>query len=59
MPVSRLDACRMRLRQQGIERALSLLHRRVGRGLQAIDDREYRLRECLRAETQFCRGGVE
>jgi exodeoxyribonuclease VII large subunit len=29
---------------------MSALHRRVGRGLQAIDDREYRLRERIRAE---------
>jgi exodeoxyribonuclease VII large subunit len=38
-----------RLRQQGIERALSVLHRRVGRFLQSIDDREYRMRELIRA----------
>jgi len=37
-----------RLRQQGIDRALSVLHRRVGRGLQRIDEQEYRLRERLR-----------
>jgi exodeoxyribonuclease VII large subunit len=38
-----------RLRQQGIERAVALLHRRIGRSLQRIDDQEYRLREHLRA----------
>ena len=38
-----------RLRQQGIERAVALLHRRIGRSLQHIDDQEYRLREHLRA----------
>jgi exodeoxyribonuclease VII large subunit len=37
-----------RLRQQGIERALSLLHRRIGRGLQSVDEQEYRMRERLR-----------
>jgi exodeoxyribonuclease VII large subunit len=37
-----------RLRQQGIERALSLLHRRIGRGLQRVDEQEYRMRERLR-----------
>ena len=37
-----------RLRQQGIERALSILHRRVGRGLQRIDEQEYKLREQIR-----------
>jgi exodeoxyribonuclease VII large subunit len=38
-----------RLRQQGIERALSVLHRRIGRGQQRIDEQGYRLRERLRA----------
>jgi exodeoxyribonuclease VII large subunit len=38
-----------RLRQQGIDRALSLLHRRVGRHLQRIDEQEYRMRERMRA----------
>src|ERR1019366_1329433 len=37
-----------RLRQQGIERALWLLDRSIGRGLQQIDDHEYRMREVLR-----------
>ncbi len=37
-----------RLRQQGIERALSLLHRRVGRGLQRIDEQDYGMRARLR-----------
>jgi len=37
-----------RLRQQGIERALSLLHRSIGRRLQQVDDGEYRMREVLR-----------
>ena len=38
-----------RLRQHGVERALNLLHRRIGRGLQRIDEQEYRLRDRLRA----------
>ncbi|HJT89176.1 MAG TPA: exodeoxyribonuclease VII large subunit, partial [Bryobacteraceae bacterium] len=38
-----------RLRQQGIERALNLLHRRIGRGLQRVDEQEYRMRERLRS----------
>ena len=46
----RLAMLERRLRQQGIERAASALHRRVGRGLQRIDEREYRLRERIRAE---------
>jgi len=37
-----------RLRRQGVERALGLLHRRVGRGLQRVDEQEYQLRERLR-----------
>jgi exodeoxyribonuclease VII large subunit len=46
----RLAVLERRLRQRGIESALSAFHRRVGRGLQAIDEREYRLRDCIRAE---------
>jgi len=45
----RLAMLERRLRQQGIDRALSLLHRRVGRGLQRIDEQEFRLRERIRA----------
>ena len=45
----RLAMLERRLRQQGIERALSVLHRRVGRSLQRIDEQEYRLRERVRA----------
>ena len=37
-----------RLRSQGIDRALGILHRRVGRGLQRIDEQEYRLRDRVR-----------
>jgi exodeoxyribonuclease VII large subunit len=45
----RLAMLQKRLRQQGVERALSVLHRRVGRGLQRFDEQEYRLREWVRA----------
>jgi exodeoxyribonuclease VII large subunit len=45
----RLAMLERRLRQQGIERALSLLHRRIGRGQQRIDEQGYRMRERLRA----------
>ncbi len=38
-----------RLRQQGIDRALGILHRRVGRALQRIDEQEFRMRERSRA----------
>ena len=37
-----------RLRQQGIERALAVLQRGIGRRFQRIDDCEYRMREQLR-----------
>jgi exodeoxyribonuclease VII large subunit len=45
----RLAMLERRLRQQGVERALASLHRRVGRGMQRIDELEYHLRERLRA----------
>lgn len=38
-----------RLRQQGIDRVLNVLHRRVGRGLQRTDELEYRMRDRVRA----------
>jgi exodeoxyribonuclease VII large subunit len=38
-----------RLRQQGIDRALGTLHRRIGRGLQQTDEHEFRMRERMRA----------
>jgi exodeoxyribonuclease VII large subunit len=44
----RLAMLDRRLRQQGIERALGLLHRRVGRGLQRVDEIDYRMREAVR-----------
>ena len=45
----RLAMLERRLRQQGIERALSVLHRRVGRNLQRVDEQEYRMRERVRS----------
>jgi exodeoxyribonuclease VII large subunit len=45
----RLAMLDRRLRQQGVDRALGVLHRRIGRGLQRIDEQETRLRERLRA----------
>jgi exodeoxyribonuclease VII large subunit len=44
----RLAMLERRLRQQGIDRALNLLHRRIGRGLQRVDEQEYRMRERIR-----------
>jgi len=46
----RLVMLERRLRQQGMERALNVLHRRIGRGLQRVDEQEYRMRERLRAD---------
>ena len=45
----RLAMLDRRLRQQGVDRALGVLHRRIGRGLQRVDEQEYRLRERLRS----------
>ena len=45
----RLAMIERRLRQQGIERALSLLQRRIGRGLQRVDEQDYRMRERIRS----------
>jgi exodeoxyribonuclease VII large subunit len=45
----RLAMLDRRLRSQGIERALGLLHRRVGRGLQRADEMDYRMRQAMRA----------
>ena len=37
-----------RLRQQGVDRALGVLHRRIGRNQQRVDELEFRLRERTR-----------
>jgi exodeoxyribonuclease VII large subunit len=47
-----------RLRQQGVDRALGVLHRRVGRSLQRIDEQEYRMRERTRAALEFRARGL-
>jgi len=44
----RLAMLDRRIRQQGIDRALGALHRRVGRAMQRIDELDYRMRERLR-----------
>ncbi|HEX8984998.1 MAG TPA: exodeoxyribonuclease VII large subunit, partial [Bryobacteraceae bacterium] len=49
----RLAVLERRLRQQGVDRALGVLHRRVGRNLQRIDEQEYRMRERTRAVLEF------
>ncbi len=45
----RLALTRRAIDQQGIERALAVFHRAVGRRLQRVDEQEFRLRERLRA----------
>jgi exodeoxyribonuclease VII large subunit len=45
----RMAMIERRLRLQGIERALGVLHRRIGRGQQRIDEQDYRMRERVRA----------
>ena len=45
----RLAMLDRRLRQQGVERALGLLQRRVGRALQRVDEIDYRTRERMRS----------
>jgi exodeoxyribonuclease VII large subunit len=43
----RLSEASRRLHQQGIDRAVALLHRRVGRGLQAVDELDRAMRETV------------
>jgi exodeoxyribonuclease VII large subunit len=45
----RIAMSERRLRQQGVDRALGLLHRQIGRNLQRIDEYDYRLRDRVRA----------
>lgn len=45
----RMTMFEARLRRQGTDRAASVLHRRVGRGQQRVDDLAYRVRGRLRA----------
>ena len=44
----RLALLQNRLRDRGVEQASRLLHRRVGRLLQQVDEKQYRLRERMR-----------
>jgi len=55
----RLAMLDRRLRQQGVERALAVLHRNIGRRLQQIDDHEYRMREVLRRALEQRRRRVQ
>jgi exodeoxyribonuclease VII large subunit len=48
----RLAMLQRKLQQQGIGRAVALLHRSIGRQLQRVDEQEYRMRERLRAQIE-------
>jgi exodeoxyribonuclease VII large subunit len=52
----RLAMLARRLDQQGIARALSLVHRSIGRHLQRVDELDYRMRETMRAGLALRRG---
>lgn len=45
----RIAMCARKLHQQGVERATAVLHRKVGRALQRVDELEFSLRDRLRA----------
>ena len=44
----RLAMVSRELHQRGVERATAVLHRRIGRAQQRVDDLDYRSRECVR-----------
>jgi exodeoxyribonuclease VII large subunit len=48
-----------RLHQQGVDRATTVLHRRIGRSLQRVDELEYVLRERMRAVLQRKRAKLQ
>lgn len=48
----RLSESSRRVHELGADRAATLLHRRVGRSLQQIDDADYRIREMMRGQVR-------
>jgi exodeoxyribonuclease VII large subunit len=48
-----------RLHQQGVDRATTVLHRRIGRSLQRVDELEYVLRERMRGVLQRKRAKLQ
>jgi exodeoxyribonuclease VII large subunit len=44
----RLAMSARRLHERGVDRAITVLHRRIGRGLQRVDELEYTLRDRMR-----------
>jgi len=48
-----------RLHQQGVDRAVTVLHRRIGRSLQRVDELEYLLRERMRVVLQKKRAKLQ
>lgn len=51
----RLQSARRLLQERGVERAAAMLHRKVGRGQQRVDELEYRLRDRVRGTLQVDR----
>lgn len=54
----RLLVARRRLGERGLERAESLLARRIGRGFQLLDDLDYRLRHAMRSLAESRRAAL-
>ncbi|MGH9657903.1 MAG: exodeoxyribonuclease VII large subunit, partial [Bryobacteraceae bacterium] len=54
----RLAMLSRRLEQQGVERASALLHRSIGRRLQSIDERQYRMRDRVRSHVESRRRAI-
>jgi exodeoxyribonuclease VII large subunit len=44
----RLSDASRRLHERGVDRAVTILHRRAGRGLQGVDELDHRMRDLLR-----------
>ncbi|HZU24879.1 MAG TPA: exodeoxyribonuclease VII large subunit [Bryobacteraceae bacterium] len=55
----RLAMATRALHERGADRAVTALHRRIGRAQQRVDDFEYRLRECIRRTIEARRRRLE
>ena len=54
-----LAYAREQLMRQGVDKAIAVLHRRIGRGLQAVDEQDYRLRNRLHAMLEARRRALD
>jgi exodeoxyribonuclease VII large subunit len=54
----RLAQARRQLQERGVERATSLLERRIGRSLERVDELDYWLRESARRRLERARSGL-